>query len=106
MTDINTVNLLNQIREMSSLVEGAKTEVATSTHETSFNNFLQQALGNVNELTQTADGLKAKFEMGDPSVSLSDVMVASQKERLGSSAVMVVRNKLVQAYQEVMNMPV
>lgn len=106
MSDINTVNLLNQIREMSSLVEGGKTQGMTSSHDVSFTNFMQQALGQVNELSQNSNELKTQFELGDPNVSLSDVMIAGQKERLGTSAVMVVRNKLVQAYQEIMNMPV
>lgn len=105
MSEINTVNLLNQIREMTAQAEGSKLESLPS-NDPPFTAFLQQALGKVNDLTQTADGLKTQFEMGDPNVSLGDVMIANQKERLGSYATLTVRNKLVQAYQEVMNMSV
>lgn len=105
MSEINTVNLLNQIREMTAQAEGSKLGSLPS-NDPPFTAFLQQALGKVNDLTQTADGLKTQFEMGDPNVSLGDVMIANQKERLGSYATLTVRNKLVQAYQEVMNMSV
>lgn len=105
MTDINTVNLLNQIRTMSAQAEGAGMEIGANP-SASFNVVFQQALNQVNDLTQTADGLKTRFELGDPNVSLADVMVAGQKSNLGFEATLRVRNKIVQAYQDVMNMPV
>lgn len=105
MTDINTVNLLNQIRTMSAQAEGASMEVGANSSST-FNTVFQQALNQVNDLTQSADGLKTRFELGDPNVSLADVMVAGQKSNLGFEATLRVRNKIVQAYQDVMNMPV
>lgn len=105
MSEINTVNLLNQIRQMASQAEGPKIEAGASSHAP-FGSFLQQALNQVNDLTQTADGLKTQFEKGDQSVGLSDVMVAGQKDRLGTFATLSVRNKLVQSYQEIMNMPI
>lgn len=105
MSEINTVNLLHQIREMTSQAEGSKMEMGAASH-VPFNSFLQQALDQVNDLTQTADGLKTRFEKGDQSVGLSDVMVAGQKDKLGTYATLSVRNKLVQSYQEIMNMPI
>ncbi|MGL6029993.1 MAG: flagellar hook-basal body complex protein FliE [Legionella sp.] len=105
MTDINTVNLLNQIRTMSAQAEGAGMEIGANS-SSSFNTVFQQALNQVNDLTQNADGLKTRFELGDPNVSLADVMVAGQKSNLGFEATLRVRNKIVQAYQDVMNMPV
>jgi flagellar hook-basal body complex protein FliE len=44
--------------------------------------------------------------MGDPNVSLSEVMIASQKSSLAFSAMVEVRNKFLEAYKEVMSMPV
>ncbi|MCE0723518.1 flagellar hook-basal body complex protein FliE [Legionella resiliens] len=103
MSDINTVNLLNQIKTMSAKAEGAVIETETS-H--SFGTVFQQALSQVNELNQSADSLKTRFEMGDPNVSLGEVMIAAQKNNLGLEATVRVRNKVVQAYQDIMNMPV
>ncbi len=105
MSDINTVNLLNQIRAMTSEAEGSKVESLAS-GQPPFNAVFQQALSHVSELSQTADGLKTRFEMGDPNVSLGEVMIASQKSNLGFEATLRVRNKVVQAYQDIMNMPV
>jgi flagellar hook-basal body complex protein FliE len=46
------------------------------------------------------------FVKGEPNVDLTEVMVAVQKASLSFQAMTQVRNKLVQAYQDVMNMPV
>ena len=61
MSTMNTVNLLNQIRTMSSLVEGSKVELAPK--EAPFNTFLQQAFSQLNDLSQTADSLKTQFDL-------------------------------------------
>ncbi len=50
--------------------------------------------------------LASAFEVGDPNVSLADVMIQSQKSSVSFQALVEVRNKLLSAYQEVMNMPV
>ncbi|MFW5446947.1 MAG: flagellar hook-basal body complex protein FliE, partial [Methylophagaceae bacterium] len=59
-----------------------------------------------NETQQAAGKLKTAFEMGDPNVSLADAMIASQKASVAFQATLQVRNKLVQAYEEVMRMSV
>ncbi len=104
MNDINTVNLLNQIQSMAAKAEGSIGK--TDANQPSFSKVFQQALNQVNDLSQTADGLKTRFELGDPNVSLGEVMIASQKSSLGFEAALRVRNKVVQAYQDIMNMPV
>ncbi|HAT6978964.1 TPA: flagellar hook-basal body complex protein FliE [Legionella pneumophila] len=104
MSDINTVNLINQMKTLAAQAEGIKPD--SGLNQASFSSVFQQALNQVNELSQTADGLKTRFEMGDPNVSLGEVMIASQKSNLGFEATLRVRNKLVQAYQDIMNMPV
>jgi flagellar hook-basal body complex protein FliE len=50
--------------------------------------------------------LSEAFERGDTSVSLAQVMVAGQKSSLAFQALSQVRNHLLTAYEEVMNMPV
>ncbi|KTC84193.1 flagellar hook-basal body complex protein FliE [Legionella brunensis] len=103
MSEINTVSLLNQLRLMASKAEGS---VEFSPAEAPFGAVLQDALGTVNDLQQNADALKARFEMGDPKVGIGEVMVAAQKSNLAFEATLRVRNKMVQAYQDIMNMPV
>jgi len=66
----------------------------------------KQAVDSVNEMQQQSSDLKTRFELGDPNVSLSEVMVAGQKASIAFEATLRVRNKVVQAYQDIMNMPV
>ena len=54
---------------------------------------------------QKSGALAKAFEMGDPSADLAKVMVASQQSQIAFRATVEVRNRLVQAYQDVMNMP-
>ncbi|WP_172146985.1 MULTISPECIES: flagellar hook-basal body complex protein FliE [Pseudomonas] len=72
----------------------------------SFSDMLGQAVNKVNETQQTSNQLATAFEMGKSGVDLSDVMIASQKASVSFQAMTQVRNKLVQAYQDIMQMPV
>lgn len=71
-----------------------------------FQNTLNSAIDKVNELQKTSGALAEAYQLGDTRVSLSDVMVASQKSGVAFQAMTQVRNRLVEAYQEVMNMPI
>jgi flagellar hook-basal body complex protein FliE len=71
-----------------------------------FANVMQSAVNQVNQTQQTAGDLKTAFEMGDPNVNLVDVMIASQKASVAFEATLQVRNKMVEAYQEVMRMSI
>ena len=74
--------------------------------DVNFSNVIKSAVNQVNETHHTAGKLKTAFEMGDPNVSLADAMIASQKASVAFQATLQVRNKLVQAYEEVMRMSV
>jgi flagellar hook-basal body complex protein FliE len=67
---------------------------------------LKTSLNSVNEAQQEATALKVGFETGSGDATLAEVMIAAQKANLSFRAVTEVRNKLVTAYQEIMNMPV
>jgi flagellar hook-basal body complex protein FliE len=72
----------------------------------SFANVLKQGLDRVNEAQARAGDLATKFEKGTPGVELSQVMLESQKASVAFRATVEVRNRLVNAYQEIMNMPI
>ncbi|WP_108780052.1 flagellar hook-basal body complex protein FliE, partial [Xanthomonas fragariae] len=76
-----------------------------ATQAPSFSETLRGAIGGVNEAQQKSGALAKAFEMGDPSADLARVMVASQQSQVAFRATVEVRNRLVQAYQDVMNMP-
>jgi len=67
---------------------------------------LKTTLDQVNETQLKADQLGQRFAAGDDRVNLSDVMIAVQKANISFQATVQVRNKLVAAYQDIMNMSV
>src|SRR3569833_2409811 len=69
-----------------------------------FQSALKSARDQVNEVQLQSKKLADRFEMGDPSVSLSDAMISLQKSSIAFQQPVQVRNKLVSAYQEIMNM--
>lgn len=71
----------------------------------SFSEMLGQAVNKVNDVQQSANQMAAAFEMGQEGVDITDVMIASQKASVSFQAAAQVRNKLVQAYQDIMQMP-
>jgi flagellar hook-basal body complex protein FliE len=71
----------------------------------SFTETLRGAIAGVNEAQQKSGALAKSFELGEPGADLAKVMVASQQSQIAFRATVEVRNRLVQAYQDVMNMP-
>jgi flagellar hook-basal body complex protein FliE len=60
----------------------------------------------VSQAQSKADSLAVAFERGTPGVELPQVMLEMQKANVSLRAMTEVRNKLVNAYQEIMNMPI
>ncbi len=77
-----------------------------ATQAGNFQGALKASLDQVNGMQLDAQSLAQRFETGDTSVSLSDAMIALQKSSIAFQQTVQVRNKLVQAYQDIMNMPV
>ncbi len=104
MSEMNVNQVLAQMRSMSLEAGNVKVPEAGS-GGADFAAMLKQSIGAVNDTQQTAGKMTEAFETGDASVSLAEVMVASQKATVSFQAMLQVRNKLVEAYQDVMNMP-
>ena len=73
---------------------------------TDFAQILQNSIEQVNQTQQQAEGMAANFAAGDPNANLHEVMIALQKANVSFQEMVQVRNKLVSAYQDVMNMQV
>ena len=71
-----------------------------------FSETLANALDNVSATQRKSGELQQAFELGDPRADLARVMVAMQESQVAFRATVEVRNRLVQAYQDVMNMPI
>ncbi len=84
----------------------AKPVVTEQVQAPRFSDLLGQAIDTVHQKQQAANQLADAFEIGQSGVDLTDVMVASQKASVSFQALMQVRNKVVQAYQDIMQMSV
>jgi flagellar hook-basal body complex protein FliE len=82
------------------------TGAAESSTKVSFSDALQASLQNVSNAQIQADEMGKRFASGDDAVSLSDTMIAMQKASISFQATVQVRNKLVSAYHDIMNMQV
>lgn len=105
----NTINpdtLLTQMRAMAAQAQGKATETSSVAGQAEFSDLLKQSVEKVNETQMDSKKLQDAFQAGDPNVQISEVMVAMQKSNVSFQAMLQVRNKLVSAYQEIMNMQV
>ncbi len=99
--------VLAQMRVMQAQAQSvAPQPVAETSQGVSFGDVMKNSINAVNDLQQTSNELKTRFTQGDDTVSITEVMIASQKSSLAFTAMAEVRNKLVDAYKEVMSMPV
>jgi flagellar hook-basal body complex protein FliE len=71
-----------------------------------FSSALQSALNSVSASQNESTRLQKEVQMENPAVSLEQTMVAIQKAQIGFQATLHVRNRMVQAYSDIMNMQV
>jgi flagellar hook-basal body complex protein FliE len=117
MSDLNIANVLSQIRSLREQAAGMQpitppVSGATSTAAIggskmpAFGDVLKGALDQVSISQGAAAKLQEGFQLGDPRADLPSVMLAMQKSQVSFRALVEVRNRVVQAYQDVMNMPI
>ncbi|MFT4613169.1 MAG: flagellar hook-basal body complex protein FliE [Bacteroidia bacterium] len=107
MSSVDINQVLAQMREMSAVARNAGSEVGVEgAAKLDFGEMMKNSLEEVNEVQAKAKELATAFESGDPTVDLPELMVALQKSSISFQAITQVRNKLLSAYQEVMNMQV
>ncbi len=102
--EINQV--LAQMRVMAAQSQGAAPVTENVAGAPAFGDLLKNSIDSVNQVQKTSGELKTTFELGAEDVDLAQVMIASQKASVSFQAMVQVRNKLVEAYKDVMNMPV
>jgi flagellar hook-basal body complex protein FliE len=99
-------NLLAQMRvaaAQAGLREPAQTNL---TPKVDFSSVLKSSLDGVAQVQAKSDSMQKAFVTGDDKVSLSDTMIAMQKAGINLQATIQVRNRFVQAYNDIMNMQV
>lgn len=113
MKEIDTNSVLLQMRSMAArAASGADVKLNNIPTETpnagalDFSTLMKNAINEVNNHQQTAAKMSDAFERGEKGVELTDVMIQMQKASVSFEAITQVRNRLVSAYQDVMNMPI
>ena len=108
----NTIDaqaVLAQMRALSAQARGLQmpsaVAAASATPPVNFGDVMKNAINFVNDHQVKAAQLSDQFERGAQGVDVALVMVAIQKASLSFQAATQVRNKLVSAYQDIMNMP-
>ncbi len=113
--DINQV--LQEMRALKVRAQGLNNnqnidQLNTTTNDVSkttnaeFQAMLSSAVEQVNSVQKHSNDLAKAFQLGDPNVSLSQVVVASEKASIAFEAMTEVRNRLVSAYEDIMKMPI
>ena len=100
--------VLGQLRTAAALAggTGVKAPAATGGQTGDFASVLKASLDQANGMQQHAGKLARDFEVGASDASLQDVMVSIQKANISFQQVVQVRNRLVSAYHDIMNMQV
>ncbi len=113
--------ILMQVRDMQSQLQDnrinpAQQDVAindvqhlpplSETKSTGFGDLLKQAVDSVNDTQMKSAELQRAYELGDENVDLTEVMIQMQKATVSFEAMTQVRNRLISAYQDIMNMPI
>lgn len=98
--------LKSQLSPNLSNADGITQQITANTSSVDFSYVLSQALGKVNQLQAQSAHFATQLELGNPNVTLSDSVIAREKASVAFEATMQVRNKLVDAYKEIMSMTV
>ena len=109
MSEIKTNELLSQLqllaRQVQEGTQGISAGQSDDSSAVNFSEIMQGSIDGVNNQQMKASAAAKAFELNDPSVPLSSVMIEMQKARVSFEALKQVRNQLVDAYKQVMNMP-
>jgi flagellar hook-basal body complex protein FliE len=97
---------LQQIQALAGQAAGKSSPVVDNGTAGSFASALQDSIRRINQLQTTSDTRRDAFLAGDPGLALNDVMVDMQKASVAFQMGVQVRNRLVSAYKDVMNMQV
>lgn len=103
---IGNLNVDQVISQMRTLAQNSNLPEIREAPTNDFSTVLKNSVDQVNQFQSQASALKQAYEVGDTNVDIPEVMIAIQKASLSFEATTEVRNKLLNAYQEIMNMPV
>jgi flagellar hook-basal body complex protein FliE len=107
-------SLLSQMRSAMAVAQGGVAPIMPkpaagttgANGATDFASVLKSSLDGVAQMQNSAEAMQQAFVLGDNNVNLSDVMINSQKANIAFQTTVQVRNKVIAAYNDIMNMQV
>lgn len=106
MSSMQIQQVLAEMRALQARASGAAAEPAAGAQTTDFAALMKNSVDHISTMQNQATALSTAYEAGDKSVDLTKVMLEVQKAGLAFRAMTEVRNKLLDAYSQVMNMSV
>ncbi len=95
----------HQIDSTGKTTPGVLTPPMPEIGKPTFGEAIKSAVEHTNTLSQRANALSEAYDRGED-VPLTDVVLAMQKSSLAFEATLQVRNKVLKAYEDILNMPV
>lgn len=102
----NIDQMLSELRSAAGVAQGKPAQSAQAAGGVDFSQVLKSAIDQVGQAQKEAHQMTENFATGQNNVNLQDVMVNLQKANISFQQMVQVRNKLVSAYHDIMNMPV
>ena len=106
MSSMQIQQVLAEMRALQARAAGAASEPAAGAQTLDFASLMKNSVDHISTMQNQATALSSAYEAGDKSVDLTKVMLEVQKAGLAFRAMTEVRNKLLDAYSQVMNMSV
>jgi flagellar hook-basal body complex protein FliE len=106
MSSMQISQVLAEMRALQARASGISEAPAAAAQPSDFANLMKNSVDHIASMQNQATALADAYESGDQSVDLTKVMLEVQKASLAFKAMTEVRNKLVDAYTQVMNMSV
>ena len=106
MDPINSLSLLAQKNDLIQEASGKDLKINNPVAGESFKGYLTDAIKTVDTQQVNSEKMKVAYAEADPNISLSNVMIQMQKAEVSLSALVTVRNKIVDGYKTLMNMSV
>lgn len=105
----NIQSMLQTLRshqlQASGLIKNDAELVTRPVESGGFSNMVGQAMSSVNDAQQKSRAMQESYDRGE-SIPLTDVVIGMQKSSLAFEATLQVRNKVLKAYEQILNMPV
>lgn len=107
MSEIDVTRVLSQIRALQAQSNAAARPASTTATDATpaFGRVMEAALDRVSLSQSQAGDLQNKFQLGDANTDLASVMLATSRAQVEFKGLVEVRNRMVRAYQDIMNMP-